>query len=409
MSTDSTRPRFNWFHPIIIVTCGCLVIFFGFGTRATMGVFLVPITEEYEWGRSIFAFAAALQNIFWGFSQPLFGAIADRYGSGRVILLGGCCYIVGLLLMMVASSPLGFYIANGVLIGLGLSGTSFAVILAVIARAVPDNKRSMALGIGSAAGSLGQFVLVPVANSFVVQLGWTSTILILACLMVLVIPFAYMLSGKQEVAGPEQTLKAALSEAAGHSGYVYLTAGFFVCGFQVTFIGVHLPAYLTDVGLSSSVGAWALSLVGLFNLIGTLLAGYMGNKFLKKNILSVIYFGRAVAITIFVLVPPSVASALIFAGSMGILWLATIPLTSGIVGQIFGPRYLGTLFGFVFLSHQLGSFLGVWMGGVLFDTTQSYEVVWWVCAGLGVIAAVLHLPINEDPIRRAVRAAHESA
>ncbi len=409
MSTDSTRPRFNWFHPIIIVTCGCLVIFFGFGTRATMGVFLVPITEEYEWGRSIFAFAAALQNIFWGFSQPLFGAIADRFGSGRVILLGGCCYIVGLLLMMVASSPLGFYIANGVLIGLGLSGTSFAVILAVIARAVPDNKRSMALGIGSAAGSLGQFVLVPVANSFVVQLGWTSTILTLACLMVLVIPFAYMLSGKQEVAGPEQTLKAALSEAAGHSGYVYLTAGFFVCGFQVTFIGVHLPAYLTDVGLSSSVGAWALSLVGLFNLIGTLLAGYMGNKFLKKNILSVIYFGRAVAITIFVLVPPSVASALIFAGSMGILWLATIPLTSGIVGQIFGPRYLGTLFGFVFLSHQLGSFLGVWMGGVLFDTTQSYEVVWWVCAGLGVIAAVLHLPINEDPIRRAVRAAHESA
>ncbi len=409
MSTDSNRPRFNWFHPIIIVTCGCLVIFLGFGTRSTMGVFLVPITEQYEWGRSIFAFAAALQNIFWGFSQPLFGAIADRYGSGRVILLGGCCYIVGLLLMMVASSPLGFYIANGVLIGLGLSGTSFAVILAVIARAVPESKRSMALGIGSAAGSLGQFVLVPVANSFVVQFGWASTIFILACIMALVIPFSYMLSGKQEVSGPEQTLKAALSEAARHSGYVYLTAGFFVCGFQVTFIGIHLPAYLTDVGLSSSVGAWALSLVGLFNLVGTLLAGYMGNRYLKKNILSVIYFGRAVAISIFVLVPPSVASALIFAGTMGILWLATIPLTSGIVGQVFGPRYMGTLFGFVFLSHQLGSFLGVWMGGVLFDATQSYEVVWWVCAGLGVMAAVLHLPINEDPIKRAVRAAHESA
>ena len=406
MSTISNRPRFNWFHPIIIVTCGCLVIFVGFGTRSTMGIFLVPITEEYEWGRSIFAFAAAIQNIVWGFSQPLFGAIADRYGSGRVILVGGICYVAGLSLMVVASTPLGFYIANGALIGFGLSGTTFAVVLAVIARAVPENKRSMALGIGSAAGSLGQFVLVPAGNSFVVQYGWSSTIFLLACMLALVIPLSYLLSGKQEVSGPEQTLKAALSEAAGHSGYVYLTAGFFVCGFQVTFIGIHLPAYLTDIGLSSSVGAWALSLVGLFNLVGTLLAGYLGNRFLKKNILSVIYFGRAVAIAIFVLVPPSVASALIFACSMGILWLATIPLTSGIVGQVFGSRYLGTLFGFVFLSHQIGSFLGVWMGGVLFDVTQSYEVVWWVCAGLGVMAAVLHLPINEDPIKRAVQAAH---
>ena len=406
MSTISNRPRFNWFHPIIIVTCGCLVIFVGFGTRSTMGIFLVPITEEYEWGRSIFAFAAAIQNIVWGFSQPLFGAIADRYGSGRVILVGGICYVAGLSLMVVASTPLGFYIANGALIGFGLSGTTFAVVLAVIARAVPESKRSMALGIGSAAGSLGQFVLVPAGNSFVVQYGWSSTIFLLACMLALVIPLSYLLSGKQEVSGPEQTLKAALSEAAGHSGYVYLTAGFFVCGFQVTFIGIHLPAYLTDIGLSSSVGAWALSLVGLFNLVGTLLAGYLGNRFLKKNILSVIYFGRAVAIAIFVLVPPSVASALIFACSMGILWLATIPLTSGIVGQVFGSRYLGTLFGFVFLSHQIGSFLGVWMGGVLFDVTQSYEVVWWVCAGLGVMAAVLHLPINEDPIKRAVQAAH---
>ena len=406
MSTISNRPRFNWFHPIIIVTCGCLVIFIGFGTRSTMGIFLVPITEEYEWGRSIFAFAAAIQNIVWGFSQPLFGAIADRYGSGRVILVGGICYVAGLSLMVVASTPLGFYIANGALIGFGLSGTTFAVVLAVIARAVPESKRSMALGIGSAAGSLGQFVLVPAGNSFVVQYGWSSTIFLLACMLALAIPLSYLLSGKQEVSGPEQTLKAALSEAAGHSGYVYLTAGFFVCGFQVTFIGIHLPAYLTDIGLSSSVGAWALSLVGLFNLVGTLLAGYLGNRFLKKNILSVIYFGRAVAIAIFVLVPPSVASALIFACSMGILWLATIPLTSGIVGQVFGSRYLGTLFGFVFLSHQIGSFLGVWMGGVLFDVTQSYEVVWWVCAGLGVMAAVLHLPINEDPIKRAVQAAN---
>ena len=406
---DSDQPKFNWLHPIIIVVCGCLVIFIGFGIRSTMGVFLVPITEQYDWGRSIFAFAAALQNLFWGFSQPIFGAIADRFGSGRVILIGGICYVAGLALMIVSSTPLGFYIANGALIGFGLSGTTFAIVLAVIARAVPERQRSMALGIGSAAGSLGQFVLVPLGNSLILQFGWVSTIAMLSCLMLLVIPLSFVLSGKPEISGPEQTLKAAVSQAARHPGYVLLTSGFFVCGFQVTFIGIHLPAYLTDIGLSSNVGAWALSIVGLFNLVGTLLAGYMGNIFKKKSILSFIYLGRAIVIAVFVMLPPSVPSALIFAGCMGILWLATIPLTSGIVSQVFGARYLGTLFGFVFLGHQIGSFLGVWMGGLLFDTTQSYEVVWWICVALGVIAALLHWPINESPIRETMRPVSESA
>ena len=406
---DSDQPKFNWLHPIIIVVCGCLVIFIGFGIRSTMGVFLVPITEQYDWGRSIFAFAAALQNLFWGFSQPIFGAIADRFGSGRVILIGGICYVAGLALMIVSSTPLGFYIANGALIGFGLSGTTFAIVLAVIARAVPERQRSMALGIGSAAGSLGQFVLVPLGNSLILQFGWVSTIAMLSCLMLLVIPLSFVLSGKPKISGPEQTLKAAVSQAARHPGYVLLTSGFFVCGFQVTFIGIHLPAYLTDIGLSSNVGAWALSIVGLFNLVGTLLAGYMGNIFKKKSILSFIYLGRAIVIAVFVMLPPSVPSALIFAGCMGILWLATIPLTSGIVSQVFGARYLGTLFGFVFLGHQIGSFLGVWMGGLLFDTTQSYEVVWWICVALGIIAALLHWPINESPIRETMRPVSESA
>ena len=406
---DSDQPKFNWLHPIIIVVCGCLVIFIGFGIRSTMGVFLVPITEQYDWGRSIFAFAAALQNLFWGFSQPIFGAIADRFGSGRVILIGGICYVAGLALMIVSSTPLGFYIANGALIGFGLSGTTFAIVLAVIARAVPERQRSMALGIGSAAGSLGQFVLVPLGNSLILQFGWVSTIAMLSCLMLLVIPLSFVLSGKPNISGPEQTLKAAVFQAARHPGYVLLTSGFFVCGFQVTFIGIHLPAYLTDIGLSSNVGAWALSIVGLFNLVGTLLAGYMGNIFKKKSILSFIYLGRAVVIAVFVMLPPSVPSALIFAGCMGILWLATIPLTSGIVSQVFGARYLGTLFGFVFLGHQIGSFLGVWMGGLLFDATQSYEVVWWICVALGVIAALLHWPINESPIRETMRPVSESA
>ena len=406
---DSDQPKFNWLHPIIIVVCGCLVIFVGFGIRSTMGVFLVPITEQYDWGRSIFAFAAALQNLFWGFSQPIFGAIADRFGSGRVILIGGICYVAGLALMIVSSTPLGFYIANGALIGFGLSGTTFAIVLAVIARAVPERQRSMALGIGSAAGSLGQFVLVPLGNSLILQFGWVSTIAMLSCLMLLVIPLSFVLSGKPNISGPEQTLKAAVFQAARHPGYVLLTSGFFVCGFQVTFIGIHLPAYLTDIGLSSNVGAWALSIVGLFNLVGTLLAGYMGNIFKKKSILSFIYLGRAIVIAVFVMLPPSVPSALIFAACMGILWLATIPLTSGIVSQVFGARYLGTLFGFVFLGHQIGSFLGVWMGGLLFDATQSYEVVWWICVALGVIAALLHWPINESPIRETMRPVSESA
>ncbi len=406
---DIDKSRFNWFHPFVIVACGCLVILIGFGTRSTMGVFLVPITEQYDWGRSVFAFAAAVQNLFWGFSQPFFGAIADRYGSGRVILIGGLCYVAGLGLMVISSTPLAFSISNGALIGFGLSGTTFAVILAVISRSVDERHRSMALGIGAAAGSFGQFILVPISNALILNYGWQSTLLILASLMLAVIPLAFFLSGKPQESGPEQTLRDALSQAARHSGYIYLTAGFFVCGFQVTFIGIHLPAYLTDIGLSSSIGAWALSLVGLFNLFGTLIAGYMGGRMTKKSILSAIYMGRAIVISIFVLLPPSPVSALIFAAAMGILWLATVPLTSGIVGQIFGPRYLGTLFGIVFFSHQIGSFLGVWWGGVLFDTTQSYEVVWWICVALGVVAAILHWPIDERPIWKTLKPASESA
>ncbi len=406
---DSDKPHFNWIHPLVIVICGCLIILIGFGTRSTMGIFLVPITEQYDWGRSIFAFAAAIQNIVWGFSQPLFGAIADRYGSGRVIVVGGICYVLGLGLMVFSSTPLAFYLSNGALIGFGLSGTTFAIILAVISRSVAEKHRSFALGVGAAAGSFGQFLLVPIGNALVLNYGWESTIFALACLMLLVIPLAYTLSGKPVVSGPDQSLRDALSQASKHAGYIYLTAGFFVCGFQVAFIGIHLPAYLTDIGLSSNIGAWALSLVGLFNLFGTLLAGYLGGRMTKKSILSFIYLGRAIVISIFVLLPPSPVSALIFAAMMGILWLATVPLTSGIVGQVFGPRYLGTLFGIVFLSHQVGSFLGVWLGGLLFDTTQSYEVVWWICAALGVIAAILHWPIDERPVWKTLKPTSEAA
>lgn len=397
MSASDNTSTFSWKHPIIIVTCACLVIFIGFGTRTVMGVFLVPISDHYEWGRSIFAFAAAIQNLCWGFSQPFFGAIADRFGSGRVILVGGLCYIAGLLLMTVSATPLGFYVSNGMLIGFGLSGTTFAVVLAVIARCVPERHRAMALGIGAAAGSMGQFLLVPIANGLILHFGWISAILFFSVLALFILPLSKVLAGKPETSGPEQSIKAALRQASRHSGYVYLTSGFFVCGFQVSFIGVHLPAYLVDLGLSATVGAWALSLVGVFNLVGTLLAGHLGNRIMKKNLLSFIYLGRAIVIAIFITLPPSNVTALTFGAVIGVLWLATVPLTSGIVSQIFGLRYLGTLFGIVFFSHQLGSFLGVWLGGILFDTTQSYAVVWWACVALGVVAALLHWPIDERP------------
>ena len=406
---DTNKPQFNWVHPLVIVTCGCLIILVGFGIRSTMGVFLVPITEQYDWGRTVFAFGAAVQNIVWGFSQPLFGAIADRYGSGRVIVVGILCYVAGLGLMIFASTPLGFYFSNGALIGFGLSGTTFAIVLAVVSRSVQERHRSLALGVVSAAGSIGQFLLVPISNMLILNYGWQHTLFLLACLVLAVLSLVFFLSGKPEVTGPDQTLREALTQASRHSGYVYLTAGFFVCGFQVTFIGIHLPAYLTDIGLSANIGAWALSLVGLFNLFGTLIAGYLGGKTTKKNILSFIYFGRAVVISIFVLLPPSPVSALIFASAMGILWLATVPLTSGIVGQVFGPRYMGTLFGIVFLSHQVGSFLGVWLGGALFDATQSYDLVWWICVALGIIAAILHWPIDERPIWKVQKPITESA
>ncbi|MYI90233.1 MAG: MFS transporter, partial [Gammaproteobacteria bacterium] len=319
------------------------------------------------------------------------------------------CYVAGLWLMIFASTPLGFYIPNGALIGFGLSGTTFAIVLAVVSRSVQERHRSLALGIVSAAGSIGQFLLVPISNMLILNYGWQHTLFLLACLVLAVLSLVFFLSGKPEVSGPDQTLREALTQASRHSGYVYLTAGFFVCGFQVTFIGIHLPAYLTDIGLSSNIGAWALSLVGLFNLFGTLIAGYLGGKTTKKNILSFIYFGRAVVISIFVLLPPSPVSALIFASAMGILWLATVPLTSGIVSQVFGPRYMGTLFGIVFLSHQVGSFLGVWLGGALFDATQSYDLVWWICVALGVIAAILHWPIDERPVWKIQKPISESA
>ncbi|MDP6811779.1 MAG: MFS transporter, partial [Alphaproteobacteria bacterium] len=378
----------------LVLLAGCLIALLGLGIRAGFGLFLAPMSVDLGWGREIFALAIAIQNLIWGIGQPFAGMIADRYGSGRVLAGGGALYGLGVYIMAQASSPLTLHLSAGVLVGLGLAGASFAVVLAALGRVVPEEQRTLAFGIATAAGSLGQFLIVPLGQAFLSAHGWSVALVILAGLAALIVPTAGALKGRPLVPATvqPQSMRQALSEAAGHSGYLYLTAGFFVCGFHVTFIGTHLPAYITDRGLPPEAGAWALALLGLFNVAGCIVAGILGNRHRKKNLLSLIYLARAVAIALFVMAPISLASILAFAAAVGFLWLSTVPLTSAIVAQVFGPRYMATLFGIVFLSHQLGAFLGVWLGGYLFDATGSYDVVWWIGVGLGLFAALVHLP-----------------
>lgn len=406
MSVASSEFVPLWRRPVVIVAAGCMIALITFGVRAGFGVFLAPISTDLGWGREVFAFAIAIQNLVWGAAQPVAGGIADRYGSGRVLAVGGILYAAGVYLMSISTSPLEMQISAGVLIGLGLAGASFAVVLAAIGRAVAPERRSFALGLGTAAGSLGQFLLVPVGQGLLAEYGWTMALVLLSILSLAIIPLAGALTGRSKASPGEadQALGAALREAGGHSSYMYLTAGFFVCGFQVVFIAIHLPAYITDIGLPLELGGYALALVGLFNVIGSVAAGYFGGRFSKKYLLTGIYLLRSVVIAAFVLAPPSATGVLLFSAAMGLLWLSTVPLTSGLVAQFFGVRYMATLFGIVFFSHQIGSFLGVWLGGYLFDATGSYDIVWWINVALGLGAAILHWPIVERAVPRLARA-----
>ncbi len=388
---------------MIGIVAGCLILLLSTGTRAGFGLFLQPISSDLGWGREVFAFALALQNLLWGASQPFGGAIADKYGSGRSIAVGGVLYAIGVALMAGVETPLDLSFSAGLLIGIGMSGTSFAVVLGAMVREVPVEKRSMILGIGTAAGSLGQFIMVPLGQHFITSYGWSQALLLLSICVLIIVPAATALTG-HSTDTPEEgqvnlDLRDALNEALSHRGFLFLTAGFFVCGFHVAFIAAHLPAYIVDNGLAADYGAWALALVGLFNVIGSFTSGIMGGRHSKKRCLSFLYFARAVVIVIFILVPITPASVLIFSAAMGLLWLSTVPLTSGLVAQIFGPQYLSTLFGIVFFGHQIGSFLGVWLGGYLFDATGSYNLVWWISVALGFSSALLHWPINEQSLR----------
>lgn len=387
---------------VIAIACGSFIVMLSFGIRSGFGLFLQPMSLDLGWGREAFALAMALQNLIWGASQPFVGMVADKWGTARTVFVGGLVYALGVYLMATTSTPPELYFSAGVLVGLGLSGTGFGVVLAAVGRSVPAASRSAALGITTAIGSLGQFLLPPIGQALLATYGWQSALILLALGSAAMVLAAGGLRGRVEHAAGqiEQSLGEALTEARRHSGYLYLTAGFFVCGWHVAFIAVHLPAYLADGGISAEIAAWCLALVGLFNVIGSYAAGVLGDRLSKKYCLSFLYTARAVLILAFILLPLSAASALVFSAIMGLLWLSTVPLTSGLVAQIFGPRYMATLFGIVFFSHQIGSFLGIWLGGHLYDTYGSYDVIWWLSIALGLIAALLHWPIDERGVAR---------
>ncbi|WP_277372060.1 MFS transporter [Pseudomonas sp. AA-38] len=392
----------TWRSSTWLLLGASLILALSLGTRHGFGLFLPPMSAEFGWGREVFAFAIALQNLVWGLAQPVTGALADRFGARKAIIVGGVLYVLGLLCMGMANSPLSLSLSAGLLIGIGLSGTSFSVILGVVGRAVPVEKRSMAMGIAAAAGSFGQFAMLPGSLGLIGWLGWSSALLALGLLVALILPLAAMINEAPAPVSnlPQQTLLEALREAAGHSGFWLLALGFFVCGFQVVFVAVHLPAYLVDHHLPAITGTTVLALVGLFNIFGTYFAGWLGGRMAKPRLLSALYLLRGVVISLFLLAPLTQWSAYLFGIAMGLLWLSTVPLTNGTVATLFGVRNLSMLGGIVFLFHQLGSFLGGWLGGYLYDHTGSYDLVWQIAIGLSLMAAALNWPVREVPVAR---------
>ncbi len=387
--------------PAVVLISAMVVLGLNMGVRQTGGLFLEPMTQDLGISRTSFAFAIAIQNLLWGFMTPVVGVLADRYGAGRMLALGGAFYVIGLLIMALGASEFSLHLGAGVFIGIGVSACGYPMVLSAVARAFSERHRSLALGLAATGGSVGQFLLLPFTQVTIGEIGWPNALIALAALALLIVPLAAILSGKPEVKSDESAIggiRAAISQAGRHRGYQLLTSGFFVCGFHVAFVATHLPAYINTLDFDPIVGATALSLIGGFNIIGGLLAGYLGGRFRKKYLLSSIYLGRAVAITLFLIGPKTELAVWLFGASFGILWLATVPLTSGLVGDVFGARYMATLFGFVMFSHQIGAFFGAWFGGLSYDLTGSYTAVWVIAIGLGLLAAVLHWPIADQPV-----------
>ena len=388
-----------------VLACGAIIVTLSMGIRHGFGLWLQPVTQAQGWTRETFAFAIAVQNLAWGVAGIFGGMLADRFGAFRVILGGAILYAFGLVGMAYSATPLLFGLSAGVLIGMAQAGTTYAVIYGVIGRNVPADKRSWAMGIAAAAGSFGQFLMVPTEGFLISHFGWQQALVVLGAAVLLIIPLGFGLREPGFGAGSalprEQTIFQALTEACSNPSFLMLMAGYFVCGFQVVFIGVHMPSYLKDKGLSPQVASYALALIGLFNVVGTYIAGSLGQRLAKKNILSFIYFARAAVIAVFLYVPLSPMSVYVFAAAMGLLWLSTIPPTNAAVAQIFGIQHLSMLGGFIFFGHQIGSFLGVWLGGLLYDRTGSYDVVWGITVALGVFAGLINLPVKEAAIVRA--------
>jgi MFS family permease len=393
---EASRPW--WRGPTVLVVAGCLIAIITFGVRATFGLFTAPLTDLRGWDREAFALAIAFQNLLWGLGQPFAGAVADRFGAGRVLAAGGLVYAAGVALMAFSTSPAALTLTGGVLVGLGVAGGSFTIVIAAFARLVEPSKRSWAMGLATAAGSMGQFLFAPLGQGFIDAYGVEAALILLSCVLLLVPLLAVSLTGRgdDEEAGAEYgSARGALRAAASHPSYLLLTSGFFVCGFHIAFITTHLPAYLTDQGMSKGLAAWSLSLIGLFNVIGAYSSGILGGRHPKRLLLSGIYLGRGLAFTVFLLFPVTTTSVLVFSALIGLLWLSTVPLTSGLVALMFGTRHVGMLFGVVFLSHQIGAFVGALLGGTVYEATGGYDAMWFLCIALSVAAALVHLPIRE--------------
>ena len=388
-----------------VLLCGALVVTLSMGIRHGFGLWLQPITQDQGWTRQTFSLAIAVQNLAWGVAGVFAGMLADRLGAFRVLVLGAALYALGLAGMALAPTPLLFTLTAGVLVGMAQAGTTYAVVYGVIGRQISPERRSWAMGVTAAAGSFGQFFMVPVEGQLILQLGWKNALLVLALMALVIAPLAFGLreprASGAAASRREQTIGQALTEAFRYRSFVLLMAGYFVCGFQVVFIGVHMPSYLRDHGLAPQVASYALALIGLFNVVGTYVAGSLGQRLAKRKILAFIYLGRAVAIGVFLLAPLSPLSVYLFAAVIGSLWLSTVPPTNSIIADTFGVAHMSMLSGFVFLSHQVGSFLGVWLGGFLYDRTGSYDVVWWIAIALGIFAALVNLQVREGPIVRA--------
>jgi len=421
----------GWRTPAVIVACGCMISLLSFGPRASLGFFLTPMSQDNGWDRDVFGLALAIQNILWGVGQPFAGAIADRYGTMRVLCAGGVFYAIGLILMAYSTTPGMLDLGAGVFVGFGLAGCSFSVVLGAFGKLLPARWRSLAFGAGTASGSFGQFLFSPLAVGLIDTVGWRTTLEVFAGLLLLIVPLAFAIATPRsdapaqtsvrslrqgELTSPRglrqpdsetapsveqiQTYKQALAEALGHRSYILLVLGFFTCGFQLGFVTLHLPSYLIDRGLSAQVGGWTLGVIGLFNIVGAMLSGWLGGRMPKRYILAVIYFARALAVVFLVTMPASPAVALIYGAVTGLLWLSSVPPTAGLVAVMFGTRWMAMLFGIAFFSHQVGGFLGVYLGGLLYEQTGSYDIVWWLGVLFGVLSAVINLPIVEKPVAR---------